>query len=185
MHTIKDSPHCNELKQLGFPEERCASLEMCENLLTHCKLYHMKFFKGSYGTLVHEKFSKIFRKSSNHDKQDELLQNLGGDYTHFVDHVNLFKVNKKDIYILTLSPYCIINLTSLSVIISSYPYNICAINPRLLEYAGHVEHGRALRNPLVDMNYMCTDANLDEIDELNDLIFKELGIDSAFRHFIY
>ena len=181
-YTIKDNKHCNELKKMGFSENRLCSPEMCENLYIHCKMYNMRFLKESYGTIVCKGFNKIFRKASNYKKKEELKEGL---VRSILDHTNFLKVVHEDIYLLTSSPYNRLDVKKIMEVVRDYPHEIYAVNPQLLDYTGYIEHGYGLRNPLRYTNFAFTDTSREDMDWLNKTCLEELGIYDAFQPFVY
>lgn len=186
MYTISDNIHSKELVKLGFPKNLYTSPESCGILLNHCKKYDMKFLKGSYGTLVHKDFDKYFKVSKSNKIRDLLKCKENDEINLPLDHVNLFKSKiEEDVYILTSSPYASLNMNMFNRI-KNYPYSIYTIHPNFLDYIAFVDKGPVgvLRHPLEDINYAFTNASLEQILNINKVIYDGLDLDNFVFKFL-
>lgn len=157
---VKDSKYSNVLQRRGFPSTLCASEYSCEKWANFCKKSNMKFLKGSYGTLVHKNFEKYFDRF----KRFKQLQDRLDLPDYVLDHANglISKINDVDI-ITSSEHYISYNF------LCDYPHSIYIINGNFLE------DYRFTR-----MNLAYTDAPQENIDEINQTIYKDTGIWKTF-----
>lgn len=182
MYTIRDNKHRKELTELDFSENLLCTPEDCELWLNHCKEYNMKFLKGSYGTLVNKDFNKFFKKSNNRKMKDLLTEDC---IDSLLDHTNLFKSKDvEDTYILTSSPYMVLR-SNVFKMLEEYSYNVYVIHPLFLDYyvfprRSIVNKCSIVRHPLLDVNYMFTNAFQEDILEINKSIDSITGLGYPF-----
>ena len=193
-YTIADSEYADELIKLDFPENLITSAEDCEIYYNHCNHYNMKFLKGSYGTIVNQKFDKYFKICEIDDELFEIQQKLsckeGLEKDYHVDgvnlpldHINLLQSKQyKDIYILTSSPYGNLNKHILKTLVQ-YPYDSYIINPYFLDYHGFISIGR-LTSPLLHVNYAFTNGNYEDIVEISHKIYDDISLLIAFDYLL-
>lgn len=176
--TIADSKYSKELIKLDFPSNLLTDTKQAKDFLDYCKENDMKFLKGSYGTLVHKEFDKYFRFSENRKLELELqgIDELTGksNFDLNLDHDNFFEFKiKKDMHILTSSPYDTVP-NDIRKETKDYPYNVYAINPYFINYIGYIEHKKF--HPFYDLSYAYTSNSNDEINQINEVIYSDLGI---------
>ncbi len=188
MFTVSDSKYSDELIKLGFSDRLITTPEDCKTYLEHCNKYNMKFLKGSYGTIVHNRFNDYFKKSSSHKKEMEIKcanEFIGKSNINLpLDHTNLFKSKiDKSVYILTSSPYGSLDMNIINAL-RNYPYDSYIINPNFLDYYAFIRRVSEMRPPLWNVNYAFTNAPPEQIIEINKVIFEDIGVFLAFDYLI-
>lgn len=182
-YTVADSKYADELIKLDFPENLITTAEDCKMYVDHCNKYNMKFLKGSYGTIVHQKFDKYF-KGSNSNKMKEKLMDIENGYGQTIDfdHSNLFKSKiDKQVYMLTASPYGYLNIRDTINALKNYPYDVYVINPNFVDYHGFLHRlDVPMRHPLFDVNYAYTNASISQWREIEQKIFHEIEVFPIF-----
>ena len=156
--SISQDKYSKELIKLDFPEKLLASPES-GNLLEYCKKHDMKYLKKSDGLLVNVKFDKHF-KVSECIKMRNKLSRKGHLY------------EKEDIKL----PLENINL------LRSKIYDIYVIDPGFLDYYAFIEDG--LRHE-EKINYAFTNAAESEMQNINDMIYKDTGLVEVFKKLLY
>ena len=186
MYILGQNKHAKELVNLGFSDRLITTPEDCEIYLDHCKKNDMKFLKDSYGTMVHKNFNKFFKKSKNNRIFNKLgLTELGAiqqnrNIHRLMDHTNLLRSQiYKNVYVLTSSPYMILNQIVFEII-KEYPYNVYVINPNFLDYIAFVTHEHREWHPLSNLNYAFTEASQEQMLTINKAISEEIGVYNAF-----
>lgn len=190
MFTVSDSKYSDELIKLGFSDRLITTPEDCKTYLEHCNKYNMKFLKGSYGTLVHNDFDKYFKYIPvRNDDEYEIYQKiicgkgLDGDYrvdgvNLQLDHTNLFESKLYDgVYIVTSSPYYT-HISDMCKRIENYPYSVYAVHPNFLDY--HIFTTHTKMHPLYDLSYCYTNANDEQMYEIDKTIYEDLGLFTPF-----
>ena len=176
LRTLKDDNYGNELISKGFPENLFTSQqEYAENLLHHCNKYDMVFLKGSYGTIVYNGFGKHFKRVGVNGNEHILPKG------ELADHMNILQSRKdKQMHIATSSPYTYLD-EDLWGQIMEYPYNVYAINPKILDYIQFAyESYDDIRESLMFINYAFTDATPQQMMDLNKSIELDTGIYAPF-----
>ena len=188
VYTVSDSEYADELIKLDFPENLITNAEDCKMYHDHCNQYNMKFLKGSYGTLIHKQFGDYFKKSNSRKIKLELkcANELTGksNISLPLDHSNLFKSKiNKSVYILTSSPYGSLDMETINNL-KEYPYDSYIINPNFLDYHGFIGRVGEIRPPLWDVNYAFTNANPEDILEINRVIYDDIKVFLAFDYLL-
>lgn len=170
--TVGTCGYAKKLGKYGFNPRLCASEVDCEEWLDFCKKNDMVWLKGSYGTLVHKNFNKYFIRLANCDESKKAGVDLGyvddiGQILINLNHSNILKSTLNGIYMITSSP----NYIDFRQI-EKYPYKVYMIHPALLEdYAMDGKISLAFCN-----------TKYDEISEINEAIYEDIGIYRAFRY---
>ena len=182
--TISQDKYSKELIKLDFPEKLIGSPETCRNLLEYCKKHDMKYLKKSDGLLVNVKFDKHF-KVSECIKMRNKLSRKGHLYEKEdiklpLENINLLrsKIEEKA-FILISSPLEDLNRSNG---FENYPYDIYVIDPGFLDYYAFIEDG--LRHE-EKINYAFTNAAESEMQNINDMIYKDTGLVEVFKKLLY
>ena len=159
---ISQDKYSKELIELDFPEKLLASPES-GNLLEYCKKHDMKYLKKSD--------DKLSRKGHLYDKEDIKLP---------LENINLLrsKIEEKA-FILISSPLEDLNRSNG---FENYPYDIYVIDPGFLDYYAFIEDG--LRHE-EKINYAFTNAAESEMQNINDMIYKDTGLVEVFKKLLY
>ena len=176
LRTLKDDKYRKDLISKGFPENLFTSQqEYAEKLLNHCNKYDMVFLKGSYGTIVYNGFGKHFKRVGVNGNEHILPKG------ELADHMNILQSRKdKQMHIATSSPYTYLD-EDLWGQIMEYPYNVYAINPKILDYIQFAyESYDDIRESLMFINYAFTDATPQQMMDLNNSIQLDTGIYAPF-----
>lgn len=181
--TVADSKYAKELVKLGFSDRLLTTPEDCETYVKHCNKYNMKFLKGSYGTIVHKDFGKYFKESNSRKIRCKLAcinEETGRSKIDLsLDHTNLFKSKiEKDVYILTSSPYYTSPMDIQKETVD-YPYSVYAIHPVFLDYHIFTTHSEMM-HPFYDLSYAYTNANDEQMYEIDKTIYEDLGLYHSF-----
>lgn len=169
--TVGSLGYGKKLGKYGFSERLCSNKEQCEEYLDFCKKNKMVWLGRSYGTLVHKKFSNHFDWLGGRHKESDIqieLKVMDDNYHFLVDlnHSNVIKSKVNGVHMITSSPNYI-NWND----IKNYPYSVFVIHPSLLEDYS-----------LSGINLAFTNITFDEMAEINNKIYEDLGIYKAFRH---
>ena len=176
MKLLYEYEHAEELIRLGFSPNLYANHDFCEKILDHCNRYDMKFLEHSYGTIVHKDFNKYFKLIS-FDKARHLMPKNG----ELADHINALQCKtNKNIKMITTSPYLTFHRGIYSFI-EEYPYDVYALNPNFMDYMAFATgNHKIVRLPFMDITYAFTDADAEELEELNKAIYKDINIFPTF-----
>lgn len=169
--TVGSLGYAKKLGKYGFSDRLCSNKMQCEEWLSFCEKNDMVWLKESYGTLVHKDFDKHFiRLNSLTDEITHAEIKLGiidEQYKQLVglNHSNVLKSRINNVYIVTSSPNYI-NFDN----IDKYSHSVFIIHPSLLEDYS-----------LGGINIGFTNATFEEIADINEKIYEDIGIYKAFR----
>ena len=171
VETVQSCGYGKKLGKYGFKPNLCTCKVECEEWLDFCKKNNMKWLDESYGTLVHKNFDNYFTRLNG--SNDEItsaeiqLKIMDDRYSRFIslNHSNVLKSKINGVYMVTSSP----NYIDFENI-KKYYYSTYLIHPNLLEDYG-----------LDKINLAFTNASFEEIKDINDKIYEDIGIYEAFR----
>ena len=140
----------------------------------------MKYLKKSDGLLVNVKFDKHF-KVSECIKMRNKLSRKGHLYDKEgiklpLENINLLrsKIEEKA-FILISSPLEDLNRSNG---FENYPYDIYVVDPGFLDYYAFIEDGSRQEEKI---NYAFTNATQPEMQNINDMIYQDIGLADVFR----